>query len=117
MGTQHHFLTATNSAIRERLGADTPRHADIQLDIRQMVTPMHSGETSIRNLAAKLYRLGLSEHLSIISEHLYSVDMTQTNSASSKRTEALEALSEEDRVWLAERLVEYHELLEYLHAN
>jgi hypothetical protein len=43
--------------------------------------------------------------------------MTQTNSASSKRTEALEALSEEDRVWLAERLVEYRELLEYLHVN
>ena len=43
--------------------------------------------------------------------------MTQTNSASSKKTEALEALSEEDRVWLAERIVEYRELLEYLHAN
>jgi len=43
--------------------------------------------------------------------------MTQTSSASSKRTEALEALCEEDRVWLGERLVEYRELLEYLHAN
>ena len=63
-----------------------------------MVTPMHCGETSNRNLAAKMYRIGLSERLSIVSEHLYSVDMTQTNSASSKRTEALEALSEEDRV-------------------
>ncbi|MDH2902918.1 MAG: hypothetical protein PXZ08_03085 [Actinomycetota bacterium] len=43
--------------------------------------------------------------------------MTQFNHASVKRNEALEALSEEDRVWLAERLVEYHELLEYLHSN
>ncbi len=43
--------------------------------------------------------------------------MTQFNHASVKRIEALEALSEEDRVWLAERLVEYHELLEYLHSN
>src|SRR5665213_811812 len=117
MGTQHHFLTTTNSATRERLGVDTHRHADIQLDIRQMATPMHSSETSIRNLAARVYRFGLSERLSIVSEHLYSVVMTQTSCASSKRTEALEALSEEDRVWLAERLVEYRELLEYLHAN
>jgi len=29
----------------------------------------------------------------------------------------LETLSEEDRVWLAERLVEYKDLLEFLHAN
>jgi hypothetical protein len=29
----------------------------------------------------------------------------------------LESLSEEDRVWLAERLVEYKDLLEFLHAN
>jgi hypothetical protein len=29
----------------------------------------------------------------------------------------LEPLSEEDRVWLAERLVEYKDLLEFLHAN
>lgn len=28
-----------------------------------------------------------------------------------------ESLSEEDRVWLAERLVEYRDLLEFLHAN
>ena len=47
----------------------------------------------------------------------YHVFMTQFNHASVKRNEALEALSEEDRVWLAERLVEYHELLEYLHSN
>jgi hypothetical protein len=43
--------------------------------------------------------------------------MTQTNHLSSKRTEALAVLSEEDRVWLAERLVEYRKLLEYLHTN
>jgi len=43
--------------------------------------------------------------------------MTQTNHLSSKRTEALEVLSEEDRVWLAERLVEYRKLLEYLLTN
>ena len=82
-----------------------------------MATPIHRGEASIKNLAAKVHRLGLSERLWIVSEHLYSVVMTQTSSVSSKRTEALEALSEEDRVWLAERLVEYRELLEYLHAN
>ena len=29
----------------------------------------------------------------------------------------LEPLSEEDRVWLADRLVEYKDLLEFLHAN
>ena len=57
-----------------------------------MATSIQSGVTSIKNLAAKVYRLGLSERLSIVSEHLYSVVMTQTNSASSKRTEALEAL-------------------------
>jgi hypothetical protein len=43
--------------------------------------------------------------------------MTQTNHTSSKRTEALAVLCEEDRVWLAERLVEYRKLLEYLHTN
>ena len=47
----------------------------------------------------------------------YNVLMTQRDSTSSRKTAALEALSEEDRVWLAERLVEYRELLEYLHAN
>ena len=29
----------------------------------------------------------------------------------------LESLSEEDRLWLAERLVEYKDLLEFLHTN
>ena len=43
--------------------------------------------------------------------------MTQANDTSSKGTEALEVLSEEDRVWPAERLVEYRKLLEYLHSN
>jgi len=49
--------------------------------------------------------------------HRYNMYMTQTNHASSKRIEALEVLSEEDRVWLTERLVEYRQLLEYLHTN
>ena len=47
----------------------------------------------------------------------YDNRMTETNFTSSNRTEALKVLSEEDRVWLAERLVEYRELLEYLHSN
>jgi hypothetical protein len=34
-----------------------------------------------------------------------------------KRTKALEALSEEETAWLAERLVEYKDLLEFLHAS
>jgi hypothetical protein len=38
-------------------------------------------------------------------------------STPSKRATALDALSEDDRVWLTERLVEYRELLDYLHAN
>lgn len=43
--------------------------------------------------------------------------MAPTDYTSSKSTEVLDALSEEDRVWLTERLVEYRELLDYLHAN
>jgi hypothetical protein len=43
--------------------------------------------------------------------------MTQTPSTSSGQTEPLDALNEKDRVWLAERLVEYRELLDYLSAN
>jgi hypothetical protein len=34
-----------------------------------------------------------------------------------QRTKDLDPLTEEDRAWLAERLVEYKELLEFLHAN
>ena len=34
-----------------------------------------------------------------------------------KRTEALQALSEKDRVWLQEREVEYRKLLDYLHDH
>src|ERR1035437_10704715 len=85
MGIQHHFLTENNSAISERLGADTPRHADVRPDIRQMVMPRHSGEASIRSLAAKVYRLSLSERLSLFAEHLYDVVMTQTSSRSEER--------------------------------
>jgi hypothetical protein len=35
----------------------------------------------------------------------------------SQTKDDLESLSEEDRSWLAERLVEYKDLLEFLHAN
>lgn len=59
----------------------------------------------------------LQKHLAVVAVHRYNVFMTQTNHTSSKRTAALEVLSEEDRVWLAERLVEYRKLLEYLHTN
>lgn len=43
--------------------------------------------------------------------------MSQTEQPSSTKTEALKALSEEDRAWLAKRLVDYRSLLEYLHAH
>ena len=43
--------------------------------------------------------------------------MAQTHSNPSKAITALKALSEDDRVWLVERLVEYSELLDYLHEN
>jgi len=43
--------------------------------------------------------------------------MAQTHSNPSKLTTALDALSEDDRAWLTDRLVEYRELLDYLHAN
>lgn len=48
---------------------------------------------------------------------MYNWLVTPTPSTSSKRTEALEVLGEEDRVWLAERLVEYRELLDYLYTK
>jgi len=40
-----------------------------------------------------------------------------SQSIPSKIEEAVEALSEDDRDWLSDRLVEYRELLEYLQAN
>jgi hypothetical protein len=40
-----------------------------------------------------------------------------SQSIPSKTEEAVEALSEDDRDWLSDRLVEYRELLEYLQAN
>jgi hypothetical protein len=40
-----------------------------------------------------------------------------SQSIPSKAEGALEALSEDDRAWLIDRLVEYRELLEYLQAN
>jgi hypothetical protein len=43
--------------------------------------------------------------------------MAQTPSTPSKKLTALNALSEIDRAWLAERLVEYRDLLDFLHAH
>jgi hypothetical protein len=43
--------------------------------------------------------------------------MTTEPSTSARRHEEIEALREEDSAWLAERLVEYKELLDFLHAN
>lgn len=43
--------------------------------------------------------------------------MSQTEHPSATQTEALKALSEEDREWLTKRLVEYRSLLEYLHSH
>jgi hypothetical protein len=43
--------------------------------------------------------------------------MAEQRSPIQRTQEEVESLSEEDRVWLAERLVEYKELLEFLHAN
>jgi len=43
--------------------------------------------------------------------------MAEQRSRIQRTQEELESLSEEDRVWLAERLVEYKDLLEFLHAN
>lgn len=57
------------------------------------------------------------KHLAVVAVHRYNVFVSQTNHTSSKRTAALNVLSTEDRVWLAERLVEYRKLLEYLHTN
>ena len=43
--------------------------------------------------------------------------MAQTPFIASQRREALDALSDEDRLWLAERLVEYKELLDFLRTH
>ncbi len=43
--------------------------------------------------------------------------MSQTQSTPSKKTTALEALNEIDRTWLAERLVEYRDVLDFLRAH
>jgi len=43
--------------------------------------------------------------------------VTEQRTPTPQAQEELESLSEEDRVWLAERLVEYKDLLEFLHAN
>lgn len=43
--------------------------------------------------------------------------MAEQRSPAPQAQVGIESLSEEDRVWLAERLVEYRDLLEFLHAN
>jgi hypothetical protein len=43
--------------------------------------------------------------------------MSEQSIPASQTDGDIESLSEEDRVWLAERLVEYKDLLEFLHAN
>lgn len=43
----------------------------------------------------------------------YNRDMAQIPPTVSQRKEAVDTLSQEDRLWLAERLVEYRELLDF----
>jgi hypothetical protein len=43
--------------------------------------------------------------------------MVQQPHSASRQQDLADYLSEEDREWLAERLVEYKDLLDYLHAN
>jgi hypothetical protein len=52
-----------------------------------------------------------------VTSHNYDLVMSQTQSTPSKKSTALDVLDELDRVWLAERLVEYRELLEFLHSH
>ena len=56
------------------------------------------------------------EQLHVI-RHNYNPVMTNTHSTPSRMTTALDAQSDDDRVWLTERLVEHRELLAYLYAN
>ena len=43
--------------------------------------------------------------------------MAQTPPTVSQRKEAADVLSQDDRLWLAERLIEYRELLDFLRTN
>jgi len=52
-----------------------------------------------------------------VTSHNYDLVMSQTQSTPSKKSTALDALDESERDWLAERLVEYRELLEFLHSR
>jgi hypothetical protein len=52
-----------------------------------------------------------------VTSHNYDECMSQTQSTPSKKSTALEALSEIDRTWLAERLVEYRDILDFLQAH
>lgn len=53
----------------------------------------------------------------IVAARRQHIFMPQNIPRSPKSSEAQDLLNEEDRVWLAERLVEYRELLEYLHSH
>jgi hypothetical protein len=43
--------------------------------------------------------------------------MAQTFPTASQKKYAVDALSQDDRLWLADRLVEYRELLDFLRTN
>ncbi|MGD0393607.1 MAG: hypothetical protein ABSC41_13300 [Acidimicrobiales bacterium] len=43
--------------------------------------------------------------------------MAQTFPTASQKKDAVDALSQDDRLWLADRLVEYRELLDFLRTN
>jgi hypothetical protein len=58
-----------------------------------------------------------TEGLYEVTSRNYSLSMAQTHSFPSKKSTALDAIGEIDRVWLTERLAEYRDLLDYLHAN
>ena len=55
--------------------------------------------------------------LNDVTSHNYDLVMSQTESTPPKKSTALDALDESDRVWLAQRLVEYRELLDFLHSH
>jgi hypothetical protein len=58
-----------------------------------------------------------TEGLYEVTSRNYSMSMAQARSFPSKKSTAPDAIGEIDRVWLTERLAEYRDLLDYLHAN
>jgi len=52
-----------------------------------------------------------------VTSHNYDYVMSQTQSTPSKKSAALDVLDEIDRAWLAERLLDYRELLDFLHSH